>query len=95
MMRKFRPSPSVALSNEVIGLSPAEMARTIERMELYDSLTPAERALVQHYGLKQGYEAARLFYGRWNEAWEYAEMERQRLQKERWQNIRISWAWRR
>lgn len=50
------------------GLSAEEQARTAERMELYDSLSEPERALVQEFGLAKAYHAIRLHYGRLEEA---------------------------
>lgn len=42
--------------NNLIGLTEEEMERTCKRMELYDSLPPECRALVQEYGLRRGME---------------------------------------
>jgi hypothetical protein len=68
------------------GLSQEELARTRERMALYDSLGPNEMALVQEYGLSRALWAARRFYGRWAEARAYLEAERQALQIVRWES---------
>lgn len=63
------------------------MARTLERMELYDSLTSEEAELVREYGLKQAYLAVRQFYGQPAKARAYLEAQRQALQVARMGNI--------
>lgn len=57
-------------------MSTAEMARTMERMEVYDSLNELERALVQEYGFAKAYDAIRRFYGRPAEARKHLEAQR-------------------
>ena len=42
--------------SNLIGLTDEEMERTLERMELYDSLPAECRALVREYGLRLGME---------------------------------------
>lgn len=69
------------------GLSIEELARTHERMALYDALEPQMRSLVYEYGLALGIEAGRRFYGRWAEAARWAEQQREALQVARWRNM--------
>lgn len=66
---------------------PAEEARIIERMEMYDALCPQERELVQEYGLARAVAACRKHYGRWKQARAELEAERQALQVQRWERI--------
>lgn len=86
-MRNWRKRPSPSQTTPVQGLSPEEMATTVERMELFDALIPQEAELVREYGMALGLHAARQFYGRWDEARAYCEAERLRLQSTRWGNI--------
>jgi hypothetical protein len=44
------------------------MAQAVERMEIYDSLSPVERELVDQYGFTLAYPVCRQHYGRWDEA---------------------------
>jgi hypothetical protein len=86
-MKKFQPRALDFKPSDFIG---RDMELLQQRMEMYDSMSPSERALVQHYGLKLGVEAARQFYGRWKLAWEYAEKQRQLLQVQRLRSIDLS-----
>jgi hypothetical protein len=76
MTKKFRKK--VLKFNEIqcVGLTEEEWLRTLERMELYDSLNEEERALVQEYGLAKAYKAIRLFYGRPTKARTFLEEQR-------------------
>ena len=82
-MKKSLPSLSEFHSSNLTGLTPEEMERTIERMEMYDALSPAERELVQEFGLARAVRVCRMYYGRWAEARRALEAERQALQLQR------------
>lgn len=69
------------------GLSQKHLARITDELELYDSLEPQMRALASKYGLKNVLENARQFYGRWAEAENYLEAQRQALQLKRLENM--------
>lgn len=58
-------------------MSGEKMERTLLRMEQYDGLPPQGRALVREFGMNIGMHAARQFYGRWDEARQWAEQQRQ------------------
>lgn len=64
------------------------METTLARMELYDASEPQIRELVQEFGLNQVMLVARQYYGRWDEAWEALEANRQALQLSRTRNTR-------
>lgn len=89
-MKKSLPSLSEWHSSRLTGLTPEELERTLDRMEMYDAMCPQERELVQIYGLARGMAAARLFYGRWDEARAYLEKERQQLQVQRFGSITLA-----
>lgn len=86
-VRKTRKCRSRPCDAPAQGLSAEELARTCERMELYDSLTDEEAALVQEYGLAAAINATRQFYGRPAKAREYLEAQRKALQVQRMGNI--------
>lgn len=58
---------------------PKEQARIQERMALYDSLEEPVALLVQEFGLRAGLEAARLHYGRWEQARAYCLSRQKRI----------------
>lgn len=87
-MKKLKQPPSGPLPSD--GMNTQDMEVTLMRMEMYDSMCPQERALVQEFGLKLGMEAARANYGRWDDAWQAAERQRKALQVQRLRNITIS-----
>ena len=86
--RMGRKTKSRPCDGPCIGLTPEELQRTHERMELYDASEPQIRALVQEYGLALTMAIARQFYGRWDEAKEALEAERKLLQLVRSGNTR-------
>jgi predicted xylose isomerase-like sugar epimerase len=57
--------------NNLEGLTPEEMERTMQRMDLYDSLPAEVRALVREYGLAVTVNALRQFNGHVNTVREY------------------------
>jgi hypothetical protein len=63
------------------------MAAATERMEIYDSLSPPERELVDEYGFNVAYPVCRQHYGRWDEARAVLEEQRQALQVAGLRNI--------
>jgi hypothetical protein len=68
--RKYRQKASVSRSSSY-GLewdTTEYMAQAVERMEIYDSLSPVERELVDQYGFTLAYPVCRQHYGRWDEA---------------------------
>ena len=81
--RKTRQSQRKPWAEPATGLTPAELACTLERMELYDSLSEEEALLVQEYGLAPAYAAIRQFYGQPERARQFLEARRQLLQSSR------------
>lgn len=61
-------------------------AEAAARIELFDSLGPQERELVNEYGFKLALPIIRQFYGRWAVAREHLEAARKALQVNRWEN---------
>ena len=75
-----RPKPPI------VGVSPEELKRIQERMEMYDNLTEEEALLVHEYGLAATINAVRLSGGRVAAAEAWLKANRERLQVSRWEN---------
>lgn len=71
--------------------SAAYIANREMQLELMDLLTHDERMLICEYGFKDGALAIRQFYGRLDEARKHLERQRQALQVQRWESIKLRW----